>query len=351
MLSMKPISCWQVRAGALWSGVLLSVAVMGGEAKDQIQRKFTVSDGGRLVLRADRGAVDIATSAAGAVEIEVSREARGWRADDHLKKHTVTFTQDGNEVNVESHLPTGFFQGLGTGNLQVRYRISVPRKFSVDVQTVGGGIKVQDLDGDVQASTAGGGVNLAAITGHVHAEATGGGIQIASCGGKLEAESAGGGIKVGSCAGEAILKATGGGVEGGSMAGPVKASVAGGGVYLHSVRGFLTAETVGGGIKVEQASAGVQASAGGGGIHVGFAEAPSKSSMIEATGGGVTVALPATAPVQLDADTVAGGISCEFELSGEVVKKSTELKGKINGGGPTLRLSAIGGGIKVKKQR
>jgi DUF4097 and DUF4098 domain-containing protein YvlB len=70
---------------------------------------------------------------------------------------------------------------------------------------------------------------------------------------------------------------------------------------------------------------------------------------LESSGGGVTVQVPGDAAFNLDAEASGGGVSCDLPITIQGKKKHDELKGAVNGGGPTLKLESSGGGIHVKK--
>src|ERR1035437_4837235 len=140
------------------------VAVAGcGNAQDKITKSFKVQPGGQLVVQADRGSIEITTAGAESVDIEVVRKAGGSQAQGEqiLKDHVITMTQTGNKVDVKAEYKGGKMTGwFRSGpDLQVKYPISIPRKFDVDLKTSGGSIKVAELTGKVQAQTSGGSLN------------------------------------------------------------------------------------------------------------------------------------------------------------------------------------------------
>lgn len=59
-------------------------------------------------------------------------------------------------------------------------RLIVPSRFNVDVRTGGGGIDIDDLEGNVLAQTSGGGIDVGYIrNGSVDVRTSGGGIEVA----------------------------------------------------------------------------------------------------------------------------------------------------------------------------
>src|SRR5438445_3103549 len=148
-------------------GLLLAVSTLvARDVEDRLSQSYQVKPGGNLAVEADRGSIEVKSADGDQVAIEVlrkvSRESRA-RAEEVLKNHEVKFTQDGDTVQVRAELNSGWnsnWRDKGR-NLQVRFLISVPKKFNVDLKTSGGSIKVSLSDKvavDVDAKTSGGGV-------------------------------------------------------------------------------------------------------------------------------------------------------------------------------------------------
>ena len=83
-----------------------------------------------------------------------------------------------------------------------------------------------------------------------------------------------------------------------------------------------------------------------------FETAPEADCTLGTSGGSVTVVVPEAAALNLDARTSAGRVSSELPVvavvSGEA--KRGELNGKINGGGPLLKLRTSAGSIDLRKR-
>src|SRR5262245_6845864 len=95
----------QFKAGMLaLASLTLATATAVAEIEDKIQKSFETAPGGQLVVDVDRGSIEIKTSDAGAVNIEVTRKAGGSRgkAEKTLKDHVVTTSQTGNKVEVRA---------------------------------------------------------------------------------------------------------------------------------------------------------------------------------------------------------------------------------------------------------
>jgi len=123
-----------------------------------------------------------------------------------------------------------------------------------------------------------------------------------------------------------------------------------GGVNVQDMAGAVDLETVNGGIKASGLSGSANVETVNGGINVEFSgELKLEKMKFETVNGGVKVSLPETAAFHLNVSTVNGGIGCDFDLPSDAVKKRRHLDANINGGGPTIRIDTVNGGVSVKK--
>jgi len=170
--------------------------------EQNLDKSFSVTSGGKLDIQADRGSIEVATDGSEKAEVRVFRKVKGGskaQADELLNNHEVTLAQDGNTVSVvaRNRKERSGFWSLGRANLDVRYQVSIPRKFDVELKTAGGNIQVDDLDGQASAHTTSGSINLQSVTGNVKAVDAGGNISVAEAGGSLTAHTTSGSISLG----------------------------------------------------------------------------------------------------------------------------------------------------------
>jgi hypothetical protein len=83
----------------------------------------------------------------------------------------------------------------------VSYRLAVPNRTSMSLQTSNGGISLSDLDGQIDFATVNGGVTLNRLAGHVRGRTTNGGVTVdldgATWNGEgLEVETQNGGVRM-----------------------------------------------------------------------------------------------------------------------------------------------------------
>lgn len=315
----------------LWILVLALVPRLLADTESNLQQEYKVAPGGKLVIEADRGAIDITTGPEDTLEIKVLRKvtrSSEKTAREILEAHKVTFEQQGDQVMVKGRLPRDEHSWGSWGRgLSVRYVVSVPSRFNLDFRTAGGGITVASLTGEVRVATAGGGIQLAAIEGPVTCRTSGGSIHIESASGETDARTSGGSVNVGEAKAKAVL------------------STSGGSIRVKEVRGPLQASTSGGSIEIGVARALVDASTSGGSITAGFSGSPEEDCRLSTSGGSVRVNLPEGASADVDARTSGGRVTSHLPVTVQGEQRRSELVGKLGQGGKLLKLRTSGGNI------
>ncbi len=247
----------------------------------------------------------------------------------------------------------------------------------VEAQSGGGSMHLDDIGGGVNAETGGGSIEVGTVNGELGLHTGGGSIQVKQANGKLIAETGGGSIEIQSCAQGAMIETGGSSIIVRHCNGKVKASTGGGSIDLSDVGGSAEIETGGGSIRLTSAKGHVHAETGGGGIEL--YGVPSASA--ETGAGGITVKLVNTGSERHDSDleTAAGDITVyiasdvainvrasvdmgnghqitsdfqDIHVSSEggpYGPKTLMAEGRLNGGGPLLKVHTSTGDICIKK--
>ena len=130
----------------------------------------------------------------------------------------------------------------------------------------------------------------------------------------------------------------------------VRFTTTNGGIELAGLDGRVTAETTNGAIRARGLSGPVEASTTNGGVDVDLARVSEPGVKLECTNGGIKLRLPADAKATLSASITNGGIGVD-DLDGMRLDKSESsrrrLEARLNGGGPSIRLSGTNGGIHI----
>ena len=299
---------------------------------DVIKRGFTVADGGTLRLHGAYGNIRVVTGGSG-VAVEITRDADGRDGERMLQNHKIDFEQRGNDVVIKSDLDEhrGWFRWFDGDDYEVQWNIRVPDRYNVELDTSGGWIEVDDIDGTVDARTSGGNIRTGTTGANSTLKTSGGDIRVAGAAGRLEAYTSGGSIDVG------------------DSTGPVEVKTSGGSITLGRVESSVVARTSGGGIRIEEVSGSVDAVTSGGSIVARISRQPQGDSKLATSGGSVTVTLSPTVAVNLDARASGGGVDTDVPVTISGTQSDDVVRGVINGGGPRLVLRTSGGGIRVRK--
>jgi DUF4097 and DUF4098 domain-containing protein YvlB len=249
----------------------------------------------------------------------------------------------------------------------------------LEADTGGGGMRMDDIGGGAKAETGGGSVDVGTISGDLRVHTGGGSIDVNHANGQIVAETGGGSVRIQSGAQGAIVETGGGGIEIRQCNGKVKVSTGGGNIDLGDIGGPAEIETGGGTIRLTSAKGPVRAQTGGGGIELwGVPSARAEtgaggitvklvntggardSSMLETSAGDITVYIAADVAVDVRANVDLGNghrITSDFpdiHVSSEGDQwgpKSLSAEGKLNGGGPVLKVRTTTGDICFRKAK
>ena len=220
--------------------------------RDSFQRTFTDAIT-TVEIRNSTGSVRIEGTTSSEVAVDGSIR-RGLREPSHSE------TINGDRLVLDAQCPM-----LLTSFCNLDYSVRVPAGVAVVIRSDGGGVRLSDLTGTVDASS------------------SGGGISVFRAGGSLRLRSSGGGIT-----GEDLRSAS------------VDASSSGGGVKLAftSAPTSVVVDSSGGGVTVEVPNTAesyqLRVSSSGGSVSTPVRSDPTSSRIIDAhsSGGGVTVRYP-----------------------------------------------------------
>jgi DUF4097 and DUF4098 domain-containing protein YvlB len=269
---------------------------------------------------------------------------RGW----DQSKVDVNYVQRGkgrmHDVNISPQkdglMITSDMDILDETARNLDFEIRVPRKFDVHFESMGGGLKIVDVNGKFTGNTMGGGLTLHRVQGTVKLTTMGGPIEVLDSDldgkmstmggtvylkdvvGNLEATSMGGNVRYENVrARDGKLRAPGGSMDGigaetvniTTMGGSIEVdeapagawvSTMGGNIDLRNAAGFVKASTMGGDIEISVTDAWVDAKTMAGDVDVkienGLGEGEKKGVKLASMSGDVSLALPADMPLDLD---------------------------------------------------
>lgn len=119
-------------------------------------------------------------------------------------------------------------------------------------------------------------------------------------------------------------------------------------IVVRGVQGFVNLDTVNGSIDAEGLASGGTFDTVNGSIRASFSRVrPEDMIDLDTVNGSCAVTLPKDSAFSLKAGSVNGGISCDFPVT--IAKKGRNtLTGTVNGGGASVVLDSVNGGLSVK---
>lgn len=168
-----------------------------------VERAFNVSREQRLVVRLETGGgLDIVGVDHDVVAVKLLPGGRDWKDC----KFEAEETADGVEI-------TSRYAGTQKSySTSLRFQIMVPRRFSVEIESNGGDIQINGVEGRISGRTMGGGMVLTELKGEVDLTTMGGDVTVADS--ELDGQ-------VSTMSGAVLIRDTRGDIKGSSAGGRV----------------------------------------------------------------------------------------------------------------------------------
>ncbi len=363
--------------------LFLGAQVLSGE---KLERELPTKSGDRLTVDIETGgSIEISAWDKESVKVEVDKRGRDAdrtdvRIEEDVDGISITARFDGRRKNTSSDL---------------RFRIQVPKKYDLDIESMGGAVKIDGVEGTMEGRTMGGELDFSNLRGRLDFVTMGGEItlrqsdvdgSVKTMGGRVLVEDVTGGVKATSQGGEITQRnvkrrsgeAKGTDVNINTMGGDINVDDAPDGANVHTMGGdirirsaakFAKAKTMGGNIEISAVDGSVQATTMGGDITVtmvGNASDGKRDVEISSMGGEVTLTVPADLSMELEVTLAytrdSDGdyqILSDFPLQQEHTKewkrddgsprKYIYGTGSVGGGKNKVRIKTINGDIRLKK--
>ena len=263
---------------------LAALPALGAEAT--FERTLTVSGRVELTVRTGSGNIHVTRGAGNQVHIW-GKVKSGWGGSEEKVKEIAAnppIEQTGSIIRIGA-------RHENLHNVSIDYEIQAPENAFLDASSGSGNVTVEGVGENAKLSTG---------SGSIHATGLHDGFSAETGSGNIYAEQTGEGF--------------------------VKADTGSGNLELRNLRGGLHAETGSGNIK-----------AGG---------APTGDWKLEAGSGNIDIWI-GNAAVTLDASTGSGNIHTDQDMVTHGSSDHHHVSGKINGGGPTVRVETGSGDVRV----
>jgi TonB family protein len=304
------------------------------------------TEGMLLQVKAEPGNVHIFTDETSHVSYRTRIEAdsREPGAEEFVQQFRVAARATHLGISLKESLPGQIFHGHFT----IGYEIHIPRRYNIEVRTLGGNIELQDTEGRVNLFTAGGTITAGRVGAGKPAsdvsrnvavaaklETRGGHIAVGDVSGTLQATTSGGHITAGNIGGDAILHTGGGQIRTGRISGVAEIDTGGGNVTVQ-LDGKILREN-GSSRNANKLSNGSQVSTGEGDILVYLPRETIATIDAEIDrNGGHRIVADVSLPLKINNGNSPSRLN------------TIQFEGDLNGGGAVLRLRASSGNIFLK---
>jgi len=257
------------RTTIAWVVALPAVLFVGlAQAQSSYREEFDVRPGEVLKIDSETGG---------------SLEITGWD-DDRLVVEAEFTGRDRDNVSFDVRrssgkvtITTDFRERSRRHSSGGTIRVQVPHRFDLNLETAGGNITVEGVQGRIEGGTMGGDLTLRGLDGSLDMSTMGGNIELSdsrvdgrvkTMGGNVEVSDVEGNVEATTLGGNVIYDNVRPGAGGGSAGSEVKISTHGGNISVPDAPFGADVSTLGGNIRVKSAAEYVKAKTMGGNINV-----------------------------------------------------------------------------------
>ena len=180
--------------------VLLGAAMIAAagdyDVRDEIDRSFTLPAGGSVSLDNVNGDVTVTVWDSDEVRVRATKSASSRELLDRLE---VEITQSGSTLRIETRYPSQRGGRHSHGHTKVEYALTVPVWANLDsFDLVNGNLRVDGVDGDIDAESVNGAIELYDVAGSIEASTVNGPLDVKATrirtGAEVDLESVNGSI-------------------------------------------------------------------------------------------------------------------------------------------------------------
>lgn len=292
-------------------------AVLEQDGEPYMTKEFNMDGPGNLQVKTSGGSIQVASHGSNTVRVEMhvrvgnKKNPSEEAIREALEDYEIDISQSSNTVTASAQRNSSVSGWFGSSNnSSVSFTVYVPQSISCNLNTSGGSISLEGVNGVQEVKTSGGSLSLKRIEGEMNAKTSGGSIKIEHYYGVLNAHTSGGSIK------------------------------------LNEAKGLLSVKTSGGSITLDNVSGSVEAKTSGGGIKANLLSLD-RHLTLKTSGGSITATIPSG--LGLDLDLKGNRVNTRLmNFNGEAEKD--RIIGSMNGGGIPVVMSTSGGSVNLQYQ-
>lgn len=269
--------------------------------------------------------------------------------EERLKDYDVTIAQEGSTLVATAKRRSNRNDDWKR-SLSISFKFYTPRNVATDLRTSGGSVHLSALNGKQRFRTSGGSLHLNDVEGDINGQTSGGSIHLDRCrstAGTLDLQTSGGSIHASASSGDMRLHTSGGSIELNDLKGDIDAQTSGGSVRGSDLEGEIKASTSGGSVRLTDVAGSIDASTSAGSVDVTLTKL-GDYVRLNTSVGSVRVKMPLDKGMNLN----LSGNRVEMperlaRFEGDIEKD--RVRGKLNGGGIAVNISAGMGSVYVNR--
>ncbi|MGA0560367.1 DUF4097 family beta strand repeat-containing protein [Larkinella sp. VNQ87] len=298
------------------------------------------------------GSISVEGGSLNGVKVEMYVRPNNWPSnklskeeiEERLKEYDIKLGVEGNTV-----LATAKRKNRDNWDwkrsINIAFKVYTPKNFATDLHTSGGSIRLSNLVGSQNFATSGGSLHLAGVEGLIKGRTSGGSIHLERCRKDIDLATSGGSIHANDSDGNLDLRTSGGSVHLTNLSGRINARTSGGSVKGDGIKGEFVAGTSGGSVRLSDISGSLEASTSGGGMDV---EITKLGEYVRLSGGPGSVHVRMPLDQGIDLDLSGNRVDIPLSKFDGTVEKD-RVRGRLNGGGVPVRISAGSGTVYVNR--
>jgi DUF4097 and DUF4098 domain-containing protein YvlB len=309
-MNLRHLRITTIRTGISVAALLAVAAIVPGAQAEEWTKSYTIS--GRANVRVDTndGSVRIATSDTKQVEFAV--DYNGYKLDKDLH---IESRQNGDHVELSARVSGHWGFSWGGNHRNARIEVRMPKDADLQIDTGDGSVQTQPINGKVKIHTGDGSVRCEAVNGDV------------------DIDTGDGSITLEGAKGDVRLRTGDGHIDARNVDGKLDATSGDGHIKIDGRFDALNIKTGDGSIDARVLPGSKLVS--GWNIHTGD--------------GSVDLVLPGELQANIDASTNDGRISLGIPVTVEGTFSTSQLHGKMNGGGQPLTIHTGDGSIRLSR--
>jgi len=307
-MNLLPYRSAAIRLG-IACATLAAVSAVTARAED-VTKSFAVTGRANVRVETNDGSVRVTSSDAKQVEFRV--EYQGYELGKTLR---VDAHQDGDKVELTARVTGHWGFSFGHNSRHLHIEVLMPREADLLVETGDGSVQAESINGTVNVHTGDGSVKAYSLSG------------------TIDLHTNDGSITVENLKGDVKLRTGDGSIEARDLDGKVEADSGDGHIRIAGRFDALNVKTGDGSVNTRVLPGSKMVS----------------SWTIRTGDGSVDLVLPSDFQTNIDASTGDGHISLGIPVTIEGTFKTSEMHGKMNGGGQPLTIHTGDGSIRLSK--